>query len=242
MIKTKFKPLACALVLLGLSQVVFASNETIEKANEITLSNNDNVSLSMSANQMNRIYVNGDLISNVNCPAGFCEIAHNKDDPNGSLYIKFKTQEAFTYYISTHNGYHFGIQVTPKLTDHGDTVAFNLIGGSAKSLLNTKNSNYADLIIKRMKSLIRQESSDNWVYRSVQSTKENTLTVHGIEIKPISIYQGQELTGFISEITNTTNKPQAISENLFYVTGNRAIALNKSSLAPHESGKLYVIK
>lgn len=238
------KRLKVISLLVGLiaASSVYAVNETIVSANDITLKNNDTVQLSMSSNQMNRIYVTNDLISNVNCPSGFCEIASNKNDQNGSLYIRYKTQETFTYFISTKNGYHFGVEVTPKITKKGDTVAFTVLGGNAKSLENENASDYSNLIIKRMKSLIKNKQDDAWVARPVEATKENTLTINGIKVEPLVIYQGEKLSGYLSKITNTTKAQQSLTESEFYVTGNRAIALSKSSLLPNESAKLYVLK
>jgi type-F conjugative transfer system secretin TraK len=230
------------LALVTLTSTGMAANESIVSANQITLKNNDTVQVKMSSNMINRLYVNDDTISNVNCPAGMCEITSNKDDPNGSLYLKLKDSDPFTYYVSTKNGYHFGVRVTPKKTKIGDTLAFSMIGGNSKSDQLVNSSNYSQQVIKDMSVMVKDKSGTHFYKQFIKATKSNTLTLNGVRIAPLYHYQGQKMAGFVSLLTNINKQTVKISEPEFYVTGNRAIALSKHQLKPNEHAYLYVLK
>ncbi|MBK2123759.1 type-F conjugative transfer system secretin TraK [Fangia hongkongensis] len=212
----------------------------------VTLGNNETVQLSMSEHQLNRLFVKGDSISNIDCPQSFCEISFDKDDPSGAVKIKYHTNNAFTYHVTTHGGYNFSVNVTPKINASGlgDTVEFVLIGGNPTKKATEEDSPYQKLIIKRMRQMMQNKESDNFSYVAVKPDGDQSAnTIYdNLMVRPIKAYQSATLKGVVYQLTNTGKLATPLAESQFYTHGDRAIALDQHSLAPHQSTYLYVLR
>ena len=86
----------------------------------LTFKENDNVALSISRDNFNRLLVAGDKITNLRFPQNYLSIENDKD---GSVYLDAKDDRPFTLFVTTQKGRHFSATITLSQSQ-GQTIKF----------------------------------------------------------------------------------------------------------------------
>lgn len=116
--------LALLLGMNGAFAALLTTPAAVSKAVAITLADNDTVQVTLSGLDLNRLKVEGDVITAVHCPGGFC-VVDKKPMDDGSVLLSINTHQdtasgmgqglaPFTFFVDTDNGRHFGVLALPR--------------------------------------------------------------------------------------------------------------------------------
>lgn len=87
------------LVSAGLFLVL--ASPSMHAKDLIGVQENDHVALTLSHDNFNRLYVEGDKITRLRFPEGAMSVENDED---GSVYLDVKDEKPFTLFISTQKG------------------------------------------------------------------------------------------------------------------------------------------
>ncbi len=242
------------IVGLLLSPLALATSPLIIKPVTIAIANDDEAKITLSAQDINRVFVVGDKIVSLDAPHHRV-IAHN--DASGSLLMNVIGQEPFTVFLTTAHGRHFSLWVLPK-SEPGVTVRFlpttTIIHTvyppqhTARHVAHADQKTWVNLLRDVMLSKIPPG------YTRIDPPALNTVSVFQLprmrkmsktgpflEERVQAGFLGGALALRIVRLTNTGKKPIAFKPRDFYTRGVKALALEKETLAPQESTNLYEV-
>ena len=191
-------------------------------AKEIFFADNEQISVSLSNKDINKILVKGDKIQSLNGPAG---LYTTKNDITGSVYISLSGDTQFTLFISTANGRSLSLLVSPKQ-----------MAGSTIILSSEPEEDFIAL----MEAMMNNKTLENYSYKEEKESKKTDF-YNIADIRPIASYSGSCLVGIVSEIKNKTKKSIILKPSYFYKPGVRAVSLTKQEIAAAETGYLYQV-
>jgi type-F conjugative transfer system secretin TraK len=204
---------------------------------KLAVANGDHVNLILSNQDVNRISVEGDRITNVNGASGLFTA---KNDDTGAVYINIYGKTKFTLYLVTEKEYKISILVIPKATA-GKTV--NLVAAPLVEVgdsVSEDTGGYAKRLIKLVTYMVGQERSREYDYILLSKTaKTNWRDL--AEIRPVATYVGSKLMGVVSVVRNKTKQEVVLKESYFYNQRTRAVALSSSLLPSKGTVYLYQV-
>ena len=203
---------------------------------EIPFADNEQIAITLSNRDINRILVKNDKIQSVNGPTGLYTA---KNDEIGSAYINLNSSDTcFTIFISTVNGHNLSLLVSPRTTP-GRTII--LEPTSPLLLANIEEtSDYQKTLVTLITGMINNKILSDYFYTQIKKPKSNDF-YNIADIKEIASYNGAQLLGIVSEIKNKTKNLITIKPSYFYAPGVRAVALSKQIIAPSETVMLYQV-
>lgn len=210
------------------------TKENKKSVREIPFVDNEQIQVTLSNKDINRISVKKDKITTINAPAGLCVV---KNDNLGSAYINVYGDDPFTIFASTAAGQNFSLLVTPKKVT-GKTI---VLKATTASLSSREDSNdYQKTLITLINSMMQGESLEDYAYIPIKKPLKTNF--HDIaEIKQLVIYSGERFLGIISAIKNKSKNLLSLKPSYFYKPGVRAIALSQQVIKPKETGLLYQV-
>jgi type-F conjugative transfer system secretin TraK len=213
--------------LFGLSLVASAE----------TLSFNDNQTLSvrMSQDNINKVFVADDPIVEIHVPEGY---VISSDDEDGAVYLQVAMTSPFTLYLNTEQGHHVGLTITP-VRSMGSTIELMPKTATHVARLWEEKKGYEASLIALMKAMIEQKEIKGY---GKDRPKGSTLRLDGIgRLTPKIQYQGVHFTGTIYTLCNEGSHTANFEEQDFYRDGVEAVTVLSHSLTPNQSTTVFEI-
>lgn len=221
--------------LLGLTPIAFA--ESAQPIKQIPFNEGDQLSLPLSAVDVNRLVVRNDLISAITCPANLCV---TRQDKTGSAYITLNTSTTFTLFTVTESGRHLSMLVVPS-KEPGFTYEFVPTGKSDNAVHWEEEGAYTDRLVDLLRDMMRGELPRGYGYHEIPHAKSFSFK-KAASFTLIAEYQGEHWRGEVYEVHNNSKKSLLLTPNGFYESGVKAVALSKQTLVPGETGYVYEVK
>lgn len=240
--------LVLGLTIMAVSVVAFT-----QKPKEIRLKNDDQVQVSLSTQDNNRIYVKNDRITKINSLKRKV-IAHN--DSSGSIYLTAKGEKPFTLYLTTEKGRHFSFLVTP-VKSHGETIKIIPLTPEKidKSKKNTRakkyeqSSAYSKTLVRMVKAVMRGGSPTG--FREIPEDSYSQFrsgVVPGyldeerdIRQRVRKLWTGSDIAIRVLKVTNRSRGNKILRASEFYTDGVRAVAIQKELLDRKGSTNVYEV-
>lgn len=211
----------------------------------------ETLSLDLSTDDPNRLFVKGDKIINVACPHGFCLIDQAHLAETGDLLLTLTKSAAkapaFTFFVSTESGAELTILASGRHI-MGQTIGFVAKDGQAKSALNfEKSAPYPEMVVALMNAWIQTHQGDASVLpdgyhlQFVEKPNDAVTTPHGFTVTPIAVLAGGTFSGMLYRLNNFEAKTLHLQHKSFYQHNMIAVALSKESLAQGEIGFVYAL-
>lgn len=222
----------------GLKNIKNIAKST-KNAKTISFADNEQINVSLSKVDINRISIQGDKIQSLNGPTGLYTA---KNDPNGAAYLTLYANTPFILYVSTVNNHSLSLFITPQAAV-GRTIVLIPTSPTKTADHLEDNSVYQKLMITLMNAMINKKALDDYAYSEPKKTKsvKSTDFFGMASLKPIAFYNGAELNGIIYEIKNKTREPITLRPSYFYQSGVRAIALSTQTIESNATDLLYEI-
>lgn len=211
----------------------------------------ETLSLDLSTDDPNRLFIKGDKIINVACPHGFCLIDQAHLAETGDLLLTLTKSAAkapaFTFFVSTEAGAELTILASGRHI-MGQTIGFVAKDGQAKSVLNfEKSTPYPEMVVALMNAWIQTHQGDASVLpdgyhlQFVEKPNDAVTTPHGFTVTPIAVLAGGTFSGMLYRLNNFEAKTLHLKHKSFYQHNMIAVALSKESLAQGEIGFVYAL-
>lgn len=211
----------------------------------------ETLSLDLSSDDPNRLFVKGDKIINVACPHGFCLIdqAHLAETGDLLLTLTKSAQKApaFTFFVSTESGAELTILARGRHI-MGQTIGFVAKDGQAKPALDfEKSAPYPEMIVSLMNAWIQTHQGDasglpdGYHLQFVEKANDAVTTPHGFTVTPIAVLSGGIFSGVLYRLNNFEARTLHLQHKSFYQHNMIAVALSKESLSPGEIGFVYAL-
>ncbi|EKD92154.1 MAG: conjugal transfer protein TraK, partial [uncultured bacterium] len=119
------------LCVIGLSFLFLKSASALQvmAPTVISITQNAQINIDLSNTDINKIFVYGQKITAITKPDA---IFNSNNDSSGNVYATISGDNPFTAFISTDQGLHFSLLITPK-AEPGQTIEFQATGFSNQS-------------------------------------------------------------------------------------------------------------
>lgn len=188
----------------------------------VPIGDNQTKGITISSNELSRIFVKDDRIQNVRGLEGAYLLT--KDTIQGQVYVKPTTpyqNKPFNLFVTTEKGRNFNLMV--KATSSiGQDIELKPTTPSLEPW--EKNSDYSQVLVRLIGGMINNEAPSGYtiVYppKKLKAIKYDNFTV-ALQKK----YLGRQLSGEVLVITNRCNERINLTEALFYHPLTRAVTI-----------------
>ena len=250
--------------VIGLCLMFFgnANAEQVMPPTSISISQNAQVNIDLSNTDINKIFVNGQKITAITKPDN---VFNSNNDASGNVYATISGNSPFTAFVSTDQGLHFSLLITPK-SEPGQTIEFLPTGFSNKNSGNKaqknapivhhsvvaaafeQSSSYEKTLVNLIRDVMLQRIppgytaiSSNAFSQISQFVVSSTVTaVSGLTEKVQAGFLGGALAVRVLSVKNASSKPVELLANQFYNPGVRAVAISQEYL--QSGGKTFVFE
>jgi conjugal transfer pilus assembly protein TraK len=216
------------LILVGMA---LTSNATKVQG----FSDNEDITVELSKNNYNRIFVANDTIVKTHFPENTLRV---QNDDN-SVYVDLLSTEPFTVFFTTEAGHHFSLTVKP-IDALGQTIQLLPKTATAKARQFEAKTPRDETITKVIQAMMNNQTPLGYGVKSTFSSyrplnKELTFKIS-------KQFVGEAYTGEVMTVYNRSNKPVSLDESWFKDSGTRAVALSQKIIAPKGTQQIYVVK
>ena len=243
------------LLWMGLLMVhvTCAASVATMKPMSIRIANDDQVKITLSNQDINRLFVANDKITSVNAPTHRL-ITHN--DASGSLFINLMGKAPLTAFITTQQGRHFSLFILPK-SEPGITVQlipqtpapvhYRHHTGRAQHF--EQSTPYEKTLVTLLRDVMLQHTPPGYSSLSPRAFEKITALqvpkyFNGNSRLPehvVAGYLGGALTVRVLQLTNHSTQTLMLVASDFYQPGVRAVAIVNETVAPHQSDLIYEV-
>lgn len=203
-------------------------------------SDDTTLNVSISRNNLNRLFVRQDKITELKFPNNSLVLSGGKEgsiDKSGSLYLSAINTHPVTVYLGTESGHHVALVVS---TMEGTGKTLELIPKRASNKLARweQSTPYEDTLMSMMKALHSPKVPKG--FGQVRPSTRRIFIKHKGFIQAKRVINGRQLQGIVYQFKNTTRHTVSLNEQDFSHRGVRAVMLSQHQVAPHQSTWVYV--
>ncbi|MBS0349738.1 MAG: type-F conjugative transfer system secretin TraK [Proteobacteria bacterium] len=177
-----------------------------------------------------------------------CPIKKNKEKKQQKIQcqkLKEKNNihrlKSFYLFISTEQGRHYVLNLTPRSTRHADVLALKpqeLEKEVAKTWETSER--YTQTLIRLVEVVLQQKTPSGYDHTVLKKPKAFNFGRY-FDLKLADHYTGAHLSVEIYQLTNHSKEIQTLAEEDLYQSGDRAIYLQAATLAPHQTTQLIKV-
>lgn len=189
-----------------------------------SIDDNQTKNVTISMQELSRIFVKGDRIINVRGVEGAYILT--KDAVQGQVFIKPTSpyqSRPFNLFISTEQGRNYNLYITA-VNRPGQDIELQPRTPSKNAVNWEKASDYAQALVKLIVHMIKDEAPDGYGVvipnKKIKATKYTDFT-----IRLAKQYRGNKIYGEVLLLENRRNYPIHVYEKFFYQDTVRAITV-----------------
>lgn len=233
--------------------ICLAASTNNKKPVSMPVSNDEQVIITLSSHDINRLVVLDDKIVSINAPHNRL-VAHN--DASGAIFMSINGATSFTAFITTERGRHFSVLITPK-RQPGVTIQFipktpaavHYENHSSEAKQFEKSTPYEKTLVHLLKMTMLGKRPPGYSAVPLSSLKKmpafhvnSHLLGNRYASQVLSAgFLGGELAVRIITVRNSSTKKITLHATDFYTPGVRAVAVEKETLGLYESGDVYEV-
>jgi conjugal transfer pilus assembly protein TraK len=203
-----------------------------------SMQDNETALFKISANQLNRIFVDNDRIESLRGLSGNYQLL--KDEKVGAVFIKPQTNYAvkpFNVFVSTEKGHSYTLFLTPVLIPAQTIKIMPASPVKEKATAWEKSASYQDILIQLINGMAKGEAPDGYAFIYPKKNTVHKIS-DNLSIQLLAIYEGSQLQGEVWQVNNHCHDVQ-LHLSAFYQENIRALALKDHQLSQCESTLLY---
>lgn len=219
--------LSSSLVFSGAPPLVIAFEE------------GEQFNLSLSNLNFNRVFVEGETITQLNYPEGSLTVDKSEMDKTesteSSVYLKPNFEVPITLFLTTNKGHHLSLTLTP-----GGAIGKTLrLVAKAPTKLNYVKSNTPDLteVDEAIAALKAGETPKGFNEKNIIPSP--FYIKKDIKVTLEKQYQGGGLTGYVYRLENKSKHEIALTTDLFSHRFAKRLSLSDETLLPKKVAYLY---
>ena len=205
---------------------------------QITFQEGEQVTVSLSRLNYNRVFVEGERIIRASYPEGTLIIDKSDlDNPASleeSIYLKPRFDEPLTLFLTTDKKHHVSLTIHAD-DSTGKTVRLVARQDTAKFITHqTRNVSEVETLMAHLQA---GEMPDG--FKPARLISRPFYVKRAIQVSLVKQYEGANLTAVVYRLDNTASSPIEISTHLFDRRHAESLALSEDTLAPKQSAYLY---
>lgn len=218
----------CSFFILLSLQIIFI--ESCIALQTIPIADNQTKHITISANELSRIFIKDDRIQSVRGLEGAYILT--KDSNQGQIFIKptppYQTRP-FNLFITTEKSRNFNLCVKASAVS-GQDIELKPTTPGKEAENWEKNSDYSQILVKLISGMINDEVPSGYsvVY---PDKKPETIKYTNFTTRLQKRYLGKHLYGEKILVQNRRNSKINLTEQMFYQDGIRAITILDSSVS-----------
>ena len=222
----------------------------------LTLSENQRLEITISADSMNRIAVTNDRIAQVFGDEG--TFVSQADENTGQLFIKSSPENGtkpLSITFITENGITQDLILKPTAKSATTTVFNTSVFNTRVFKSNSKQSAFKGTINSSIESLqktlpfqeellliMRHLVAGQLMEKEEGGDNHNRSGSEGYKVEHIKSYQASPYSAQVFSVQNTTSTAIELLEKSFYQAGDLALSFEKRILMPGEKTQLFVVR
>lgn len=152
-----------------------------------------------------------------------------------------KPLKSFYLFISTEQGRHYVLNLMPSYFKSADILLVKPQESETKAASAWEVSDsYTQILIHLVNDILHQKIPTGYTHIIFKKPKEFTYG-QNFNLKLTESYIGAHLSVEVYQITNHSKKKQTLSEKDLYQSGNRAIYLQETRVAPQQTVQLIKV-
>ena len=231
-LKRWFYPLA-----LGLA-VIPCISLAAQSAQNVSVSDNQESSITLGSDDYNRVFVQGSRILQVRGD----DNAYNIETDNvfGQVYIKPTGLNPFEIYVTTEGGQTYALTVHVTSGKRQDVGLLPSDTEKTKAATFESNTPYQQALVTLLRAMGNGESLDGF---DVTQTKGTAIPLGNVAtMTKIGSYAGDSLVGEIYALQNISAQTLTIKPEQLYRDKTAAIAMQSESIAPKTSTRVFIVE
>src|SRR3990167_10136610 len=222
-------------LLIGLLSIILSP---MLFANQLAVKNNQDISLTLSQSNYNRLVVKNDKIVEAVFPETSMGI--KRDEQDGSVYVLLASQSPFTLFLATESGQHFSVTVTGeeslgKTIELVPTLTIQAKPAQTNRVASSSNETALVSLIKHM------EVNQPLRGFNIQKKRQVERWQKGLSLIHQQIWQGNQFNGEVIELYNGGHEPLTLNEAWFNHDKTQAVKLSQKQLLPRQTAQLYLV-
>lgn len=220
------------LLILLLGSLITAA----QAANQRPFRDNETLTVELSKTNYNRLLVSEDRIEKVRYPQDTLAVEYA---PDGSVYMDLLITEPLTVFVTTRAGHNFSMTVKPK-ESLGETVQFIPKSIPFKTHKVEQKTSNDERVTQLIQAMVTNHIPEGYGVKSIHSSYRPMNNELSYQLSKQLI--GAAYTGEVLKVYNRSKTPIELNESLFKSSNLRAFSVSKSTVAPHDSETVYVVR
>ena len=201
----------------------------------------EQLTLSLSRINFNRVFVEGEKIVQVSFPQGAFDVDKSElassDSKEGSVYLKPVFDTALTVFFATDAGHHFSATVKPE-DSFGKTIRLFSKHQTTLDYVKVPVSEVS-AVEESMQSMMAGEVPRD--FKSERVIPRPFYIKISLKLNVEKHYRGENLSGYVYRIENKSNREITLATSLFANNQAESLSLSTDKLAPKQVAYLYGI-
>lgn len=214
--------------------------------NSVAIKDNNDIALTLSQSNYNRIVVKSDKIIEAVFPPQ--AMAIKRDEQDGSVYVMLSATSPFTLFLTTETGRHFSVTLsgddslgkTIELVPQQTTVAKATSNKAKNNPVASNHEAVPEAILAMLKHMEQHKPFADVAVKHQYGKAERWSK--GLTLMPKESWESKLLQGETIELYNGGKKPLDLSQEWFAREGTLAVKFSKSTLNPGERAMLYRVQ
>lgn len=196
------------------------------------------VTITVSANTLNRLAVENDRITTVKGITGQFQL--DKDIELGQVFIQpiaTDKEELIHLFLLTEKGHTYPLSLS---LQEGPAESILLMPIEQKPTQWEQSSSYETLIRAVIQAMHNQTALEGFIVENTK-TRLSVPNLKHATVTQVQTYKGKQLAAFVLEVSNTSKAEMVLSEQLFYRKGIRAVSVVNPILSPGSKTHVFVV-
>lgn len=216
-------------------------SSSVYSANIVQIKDNTDKGVTLSQNNINRIYIENDKIIDFKYPKDHLYLIHQREGyEDGSLYLTAVSKAPFTVFIATEKGHHFSL-IMEGMESLGKTYALlPATPAIATAKKWERKDTYEQTLSKLMTKVMHGELPDGYGIENKTFSKRIQWS-NAVSLNPLKAVKGDKLMVEVFNVENKTKRQIQLKES-YFSKGTLATSLSSYELKPYGKSKLYIIR
>ncbi len=225
-----------AMPKVALLLILLCSLAAAHATNQRPFNDNETLTVELSKTNYNRLLVSQDRIAKVRFPDKTLAVEYA---PDGSVYMDLLIEEPLTVFVTTRAGHNFSMTVEPK-DSLGKTVQFIPKTPTLKARKVEQKTTHDELVTQLIQAMVTNRVPEGYGVQSL-STSYRPINKE-LSYKLTKQIIGSSYTGEVLTVYNRSRTPLELNESLFKSKDMRAFSVSKTTIAPHGTETIYVVR
>ncbi|HAU4159295.1 TPA: type-F conjugative transfer system secretin TraK [Legionella pneumophila] len=205
----------------------------------LSFSEGEQFNLTVSGFNFNRIFIEGEKITQLSYPEGAFVIDKSElQDPDikeGSVYLRPLFETPVTVFLTTDKGHHLSLNLKP---DEGLGKTLRFVAKAQTKMNYIKPTIHDETEVDEIMAAMKEGQTPK-EFHEKHPVSRPFYVKKDIKVLLVKQYKGERMTGYVYRLENKSNHEIALSAEMFSAHLAQSLSLSDEVLAPQKVAYLY---